>query len=125
MTLKSIPVEVGKLGPALCVAVAPKVDLEGVQRVDRDGVATWSVAVALVPQDGRAALIEVAVPGEPQNLTPGMPVSFVGLSAFFWEISGRAGISFRADRVVPALAPIAAAAAPAAAGGQSAAGGVK
>ena len=121
-TLKSVPIEAGRLGSALCVLVAPKKDLDGAQKVDRDGAETWLVSVAVVPPDGRAALIEVSVPGEPKGLTPGMPVGFVELSAFHWEIDGRSGISFRADRVVPALAP--APAAPAAAV-KSAAGGGK
>jgi len=105
MTLRNIPVEQARLGPALCVAVTPKTDLEGVQRADRDGVPTWSVAVALAPQDGRAALIEVAVPGEPVGLAPGTYVIFRGLTAFMWEIAGRAGMSYRADAVAPGGAP--------------------
>jgi len=105
MTLKNIPVEHARLGPVLCVAVTPKTDQDGVQKVDRDGVPTWSVAVAVTPQDGKAGLIEVAVPGEPQGLAPGMYVIFRGLTAFMWEISGRAGMSYRADAVAAGGAP--------------------
>ncbi|MBC3841353.1 hypothetical protein GXW82_16775 [Streptacidiphilus sp. 4-A2] len=91
MTLKSLPLDVERLGAALCVMVAPKVDPDGVQKVDRDGVATWAVSVALTPDDGRAALIEVSVPGEPKGLASGMYVKFTGLSGFFWEMNGRRG----------------------------------
>ncbi len=116
MTLKNIPVDASQLGRLMCVMVAPKTDLDGVQRVDRDGSATWTVSVAVAPEEGRAALIEVAVPGEPQGLMPGMPVDFVGLVGFHWEMAGRSGISFRADKVAPSLAPPVAAAAKSAGG---------
>lgn len=119
MSLKNLPLDAAKLGPALCIAVAPKTDLDGVQRIDKDGVATWTVSVAVAPPDGgRAAMLEVAVPGEPVGLGMGMQVSFVNLEGFFWEMNGRAGIAFRADAVVPAppSAPAAPAPAPKAGG---------
>ena len=118
--MKNIPVDVGQLGVARAIAVAPKTDMAGVQRVDRDGVATWVVSVAVAPEEGRASLIEVAVPGEPLGLVLGMPVGLVGLVGSFWEIEGRAGVSFRAEKVTPLLPDLgapASAAKPAAAGG--------
>jgi hypothetical protein len=109
--LKNLPMDAARLGPALCISVEPKTDLDGVAKVDRNGVATWVVAVALRPVDGRAALIEVSVAGEPTGLAMGMPVTLVGLEGFFWEMGDRAGVSFRADSVVAAV-PDAAPAAP-------------
>ena len=116
MSLKNLPLDASRLGAALCVSVQPKTDLEGVAKVDRDGVATWTVAVAMQPPGGRASLIEVAVPGEPVGLGMGVPVQFVNLEGFFWEMNGRSGVSFRADAVVPAEpgAPAAPASAPSA-----------
>lgn len=121
MSLKNLPLDTRKLGTAMCVSAVPKMDFEGVAKIDKDGVATWSVTVALQPDGDRASLIEVAVAGEPTGLAMGVYVEFVNLQGFFWEFNGRAGIAFRADAVNPAPAPAAVPASAAAAGKSGAA----
>ncbi|MGW2545031.1 SCO3933 family regulatory protein [Kitasatospora sp. NPDC001574] len=107
MSLKNLPLDVGRLGVALCVAVDAKVDPEtGVIKTDKEGRAVWTVGVAVRPEGRKTALIEVAVSGEPAGVEVGQVVSLVGLEAFWWEMNGRAGLSFRADSVVLAAAGV-------------------
>jgi hypothetical protein len=40
--------------------------------------------------------------GEPKGISTGQPLKVEGLSAQTWEIDGRHGISFRAERLEPA-----------------------
>ncbi|MFJ6217361.1 hypothetical protein ACIQGZ_29110 [Streptomyces sp. NPDC092296] len=120
MTLKNLPLDVDRLGSALCVSVEAKTDPEtGAVKADRDGAPVWAVGVAVRPEGRKAALIEVAVSGEPVGLDIGQYVRLVGLEAFWWEMGGRAGISYRAASVVAVAAPTA----PAVVGAASAAEG--
>jgi hypothetical protein len=110
MSLKNLPLDVGKLGAALCVSVEPKTDaITGVARADTDGVPLWVVSVAVRPEGRKGALIEVSVSGEPKGLLVGGHVALHNLEAFWWEMNGRAGLTFRADSITPMLAPLPAA----------------
>ncbi|MFI8996994.1 hypothetical protein [Streptomyces sp. NPDC053542] len=69
---------------------------------DRETGADLMTVGLLVSDDGEGNLYQVSVPetGVPEGLTPGMPVSVVGLKARDWEneFNGekRHGIAFRA-----------------------------
>ena len=92
------------------VATAPTPKLKNKQTgevaVDHETGATLMVVGLLISDEGEGNLYQVAVPktGIQEDLTPGMPVSVVGLKARDWEneINGkqRHGISFRAASVV-------------------------
>ncbi|MEU8517392.1 hypothetical protein AB0C76_38330 [Kitasatospora sp. NPDC048722] len=122
MTLKNLPLDAARLGSALCVSVEEKTDPDtGQVKADRDGLPVWTVGVAVRPEGRKTALIEVAVSGEPVGVEVGQPVRLVGLEAFWWEMNGRMGLSFRAASVVPASAS----ARPASGEGSRASGGAK
>ena len=107
MSLKNLPLDTGKLGAALCVSCEIKTDPDTkAVRADRDGVPIWVVGVAVRPEGRKGALIEVSVSGEPTGLLVGGHVELHNLEAFWWEVGGRSGLSFRADRITPALAPV-------------------
>ncbi|MEV6423368.1 hypothetical protein [Streptomyces sp. NPDC051662] len=88
------------------VATAPTPKLvskqTGERAVDRETGAGLSTVGLLISDEGEGNLYQVTVPetGIPANLSPGMPVSVVGLRARDWEntFNGqtRHGISFRA-----------------------------
>ncbi|MEV0252952.1 hypothetical protein AB0H82_01565 [Streptomyces sp. NPDC050732] len=88
------------------VATAPEPKMvnkkTGERAVDRETGAGMSTVGLLVSDEGEGNLYQVTVPetGIPQDLTPGTPVSVVGLKARDWEneFNGqkRHGISFRA-----------------------------
>ncbi|MET7904417.1 hypothetical protein ABZS86_24325 [Streptomyces sp. NPDC005355] len=69
---------------------------------DRETGADMMTVGLLVSDEGEGNLYQVSVPesGVPENLTPGMPVTVVGLKARDWEneFNGekRHGIAFRA-----------------------------
>jgi hypothetical protein len=104
--MQRIPVDVGRLGVALCV-VPPEmrtVRETGEIRRDRDGTPQWVVGLAVRQAEGRRMdVIEVTVPGErPPVIEAGARVVVVGLWAVMWEVGDRHGQSFRADDVRPA-----------------------
>lgn len=74
----------------------------GERAVDRETGAGLSTVGLLISDEGEGSLYQVTVPetGIPEGLTPGAPVSVVGLKARDWEneFNGqkRHGISFRA-----------------------------
>ncbi|MEV4502715.1 SCO3933 family regulatory protein [Streptomyces klenkii] len=74
----------------------------GERAVDRETGAGLSTVGLLISDEGEGSLYQVTVPetGIPEGLTPGVPVSVVGLKARDWEneFNGqkRHGISFRA-----------------------------
>ncbi|WP_306335822.1 hypothetical protein [Streptomyces sp. KL118A] len=88
------------------VATAPEPKMvnkkTGERAVDRETGAGMSTVGLLVSDEGEGNLYQVAVPetGITETLTPGTPVSVVGLKARDWEneFNGqkRHGISFRA-----------------------------
>ncbi|MEU5157856.1 hypothetical protein [Glycomyces sp. NPDC021274] len=88
------------------VATAPEPKMvnkkTGERAVDRETGAGLSTVGLLISDEGEGNLYQVTVPetGLPENLTPGMPVSVVGLKARDWEneFNGqkRHGIAFRA-----------------------------
>ncbi|MFB7192963.1 hypothetical protein [Streptomyces sp. NPDC056240] len=74
----------------------------GERAMDRETNAPLSTVGLLVSDEGEGNLYQVTVPetGIPESLTPGTPVSVIGLKARDWEneFNGqkRHGISFRA-----------------------------
>jgi hypothetical protein len=55
--------------------------------------------------EGSADLVAVKVPGVPSpSIRQGVPVKVTGLVAQPWTMNDRAGVSFRALRVEPAMA---------------------
>lgn len=119
--MRSIPVDVARLGALLCVmAPEPRMNQEtGQQRVDREGVPVFVVGVSVRQRDRRQTdVIDVAVSGEPVGIVEGMRVIIADLVAASWEIDGRKGMSYRASSVLPAVGPAPVAMAPARGKGQ-------
>jgi len=62
--------------------------------------------VGVVAIRGRdSSVIQISVPGEPQNLSVGTALRLVGLEAVPWDVDGRSGVSFRAGAVLPVEVP--------------------
>jgi hypothetical protein len=107
--VQAIPVDTGRLGSIVCVVgPEPRVNPEtGQVRVDRDGNTIFVVGVVVRQLEGRRAeVIEVAVPGEPGDVTEGMPVKITDLTAIQWQMGDRSGTSFRATAISPASGPV-------------------
>jgi hypothetical protein len=68
-------------------------------KADADGVPLFQVDLVAMG-NGEADIIRVRVPGEPEDLTQGGPVTVEGLVAQPWAMeNGRSGVSFRADAI--------------------------
>nr|WP_241755848.1 hypothetical protein [Actinomadura sp. RB99] len=100
----------------VCVSPArPKLVSQetGEVKLDKNGEAVYQVGLSAANEAGRVDLVTVAVAGDP-GLTLGQVVTPVGLVGFYWEqtLNGekRSGVSFRAERIVPAGGEAAAAA---------------
>lgn len=69
------------------------------QKIDKDGQALYVVQlVALV--DASAEVLAVRVAGPlPKGITQGVSVRCVGLTATYWQMGERSGLSYRAERI--------------------------
>ena len=113
MTLRNIPIDLGKLTGLLCTS-APEVRSDmvtGEVRTDRTtGLPLYLVGVLVkVEGERRAYVLDVQVPGEPVGLVEGEPLAVEGLEAAPWERDGRSGVTYRASAIRPG--PVVAAAA--------------
>jgi hypothetical protein len=85
----------------------PVLDFETKQPVqDKDtGFFVFRVNLMRLNPTGRPEALAVKVLGEPDGLSMGEMVRCDGLTVQFWEVDRKAGISFRAERIVSANAP--------------------
>jgi len=92
----------------LCATTALPV-LEFTSRQPRADLDTGEAlyALQLLALNGEAAeVVKVTVAGEPKGVTAGQPVKVAGLTANFWSMNDRSGLSFRAVKVEPVGAPV-------------------
>ena len=79
----------------------PVLDFDSKQpRANRDGEAMFTVSVIAMSSDGTDVL-KVKVPGEPKGIVRGASLKVTGLVGTYWELNGRSGVSFSAERVEP------------------------
>jgi hypothetical protein len=100
------PIDVSSLTFIAGSDPAGVMDMEGRQRTDKATSAPlWGLdLVALGGNDG-GEVWHVRIAGEPKGISTGQPLRVEGLTAQTWEIDGRHGISFRADRLEVGAAP--------------------
>jgi hypothetical protein len=72
-------------------------------RTTRDGEILYTAQLVAMG-GGEAQVIRVTHVGDPK-IQEGQPVDVAGLIARPWEMEGRSGVSFRADRIAPQGAP--------------------
>jgi hypothetical protein len=68
-------------------------------RATKNGEPIWSVRLFA---DVLGEVITVKVVGQPEGIARGTDLNVTGLTAITWEMEGRKGLSFRADRIEPA-----------------------
>lgn len=111
MTMRTIPVDVGKLdGFTLALVPAPYTDREtGEARKDRDsGLPLYLVGVNVSNPEAREAYsLVIQVPGEPAGLALNQVVKVYDLTASPWDRDGRSGVTYRASAITPTNAPAA------------------
>jgi|SRR5580658_6712982 hypothetical protein len=101
-----IPVDTTKLTFVCVSASRPRLlDKDsGEVKVDRDGRSVYQVGLSAADESGRAELLTVRVPGNP-DIVIGQIVVPVGLVGFAWEQTRngqtRWGISYRAESISP------------------------
>lgn len=78
----------------------PKVDLNGVQKIDRkSGQPLHVVQVMVLDPETGGEILNVAVAGPPPRLTVGQAVMLVELEAIPWATNGKNGVAFRAQAI--------------------------
>ncbi|NNG34920.1 hypothetical protein [Nakamurella aerolata] len=92
-------------GTKYVVVVAPsaKLDQSGNQRVDKSGAMLWQLTVVPIGDEFMREALTIVVDAEPK-VSAGSFVEVHDLVATTWEIEGRSGVSFRAQRVAPVSA---------------------
>lgn len=104
MSMKNVPVDVGRFTSAVCASL-PQVRadrLTGEVRTDRvTGQPQFEVFVLVTVVDEREpSVINVRVPGEPTGLAIGQPVRLFDLFERKWEMDGgRSGVSYNASAI--------------------------
>ena len=115
MTMRTIPIDVGKLSGFTCSLLpAPYADREtGDARRDRDsGLPLYLVGVNVSNPEAREAYsLTIQVPGEPVGLAENQVVRVYDLTASPWDRDGRSGVTYRASAITPANTPAPSAAA--------------
>jgi hypothetical protein len=100
-----LPIDTSAIAFLCALAPEPVVDFETKRpRADENGEPLYVVQL-LAMGDGSADLLAVKVPGIPgAGVRQGTAVKVVGLVAQPWTMNDRAGVSFRAVRIEPAIA---------------------
>jgi hypothetical protein len=98
-----IPVDTSKLAITCVKAPRPRVLNRdtGEIKTDKNGNTVFEVTVSVEDEFGRIELVKIAITGEPP-ISVGDQIAPVGLLGYVWEIAGRWGISYRAERLLPA-----------------------
>jgi hypothetical protein len=84
----------------------PKLDQNGKQKVNRDGLPMWATQVMALDMSGGEVLV-VTVSGVKPSVTVGQDVAPVELEAIPWATNGKSGISYRAVELKPVSASVA------------------
>jgi hypothetical protein len=97
-----IPVDTNKLTITCVKAPRPRVLNRdtGEIKTDKNGNTVYEVTVSVEDEFGRIELVKIGTTGEPP-ITTGDQVTAVGLLGYVWEISGRWGIAYRAQALLP------------------------
>lgn len=82
----------------------PKVDENGVQKLDRQSRFPLFAAQLVVMDERGADTIMVTIAGQPPQLHQGQAVTPVRLIALPWANNGRNGVAFRAEEIRPVAA---------------------
>src|SRR4029450_9315834 len=100
-----LPIETSAIAFLCAMPPEPVVDFETKRpRADENGEPLYVIQLLAMGEDS-ADLIAVKVPGVPSaGLRQGAPVKVTGLVAQPWTMADRSGVSFRAQRVEPAMA---------------------
>jgi len=102
--VRRIPVDVRGLEFRAVDDIAPKLKNRqtGEVKTNAAGVPVYELMVTVKGEGRRAELMSVSLPTHtPPDVRAGQLVRFEGLTGFFWESAGRAGVSFSATAVEP------------------------
>ncbi|MGW3352089.1 SCO3933 family regulatory protein, partial [Nonomuraea rubra] len=69
-------------------------------KTDKNGNTVYEVTVSVEDEFGRIELVKIGITGEPP-ITVGDQVNAVGLLGYVWELTGRWGIAYRANALLP------------------------
>jgi hypothetical protein len=104
-----IPVDTSRLTFVVVSAPRPKLVSQetGEVKIDKRGLAVYTVGLSAADETGRAELINVSVSGEP-TLDVGQVVAPAGLVGFTWEQRRdgelRWGVAYRAESIAAVTA---------------------
>ena len=101
--MRIIPVDMAALSTPKFLSSTPKITdrASGTQKVNAANIPVWSVQVMFLNPDNGMAEIEVLNIPSPSapDFEPLSEVEIHGMTARFWEMGGRSGISISAERV--------------------------
>ncbi len=96
-----LPINTAEMTFLCAVAPTPVMEFETRrQRADENGEPLFGIQLVALTEGG-AEVLKVTVAGEPKTLKQGQAVKVEGLTANYWQMGERSGVSFRAAKVEP------------------------
>lgn len=103
--MNRVPVDESRLGGLTAIGVSPKTDPSGAQKKNFEGVLQWVVEFLHRQEGQRSEVLQVTFTALQEPTLPTGPVRLDGMYARHWDMNGRSGLSFDAERVVASTSP--------------------
>lgn len=100
--MTTLPLDPARLTTIVAGEAYAATDQQGNPATAKDGTPQWVVPVLLTGDRQRPEMVRIKVAGaEAPKVTAGQTVKCHGLVAFVWELNGKHGVAYRADRFEP------------------------
>ena len=103
--MNRVPVDESRLGGLTAIGVSPKTDLSGAQKKNFEGILQWVVEFLHRQEGQRSEVLQVTFTAPQEPTLPNGPVRLDGLYARHWDMNGKSGLSFDAERIVASSPP--------------------
>jgi hypothetical protein len=98
-SMNNLPLDTTRISCIAAGETYEMTDEKGNQSLTKEGQPLWYVPVLFSTAKQRPELLRVKIASQSApKVSPGQQVKFVGLVAIVWEMNGKRGVSFKADR---------------------------
>jgi hypothetical protein len=101
--MTTLPLDPARLTTIVAGEAYAATDQQGNPVVAKDGTPQWYVPVLITGDRQRPEMVRIkTTAAEAPKVAAGQTVKCHGLTAFVWELNGKHGVAYRADRFEPA-----------------------
>jgi hypothetical protein len=103
--MTTLPLDPARLTTIVAGEAYAATDQQGNPVETKDGTPQWVVPVLITGERQRPEMVRIKTASpEAPKVAAGQTVKCHGLVAFVWELNGRHGVAYRADRIEPVRA---------------------